>query len=52
MRLLRIRMAKHVARIAGDREVCTVSGSLISIGNVGVVAHTGFFFKYFDIPVL
>jgi len=54
MRLLRIRMAKHVACMAGDREVRTESssGSLISIGNFGVVAYTGLFFKYFDFPVL
>jgi hypothetical protein len=30
----------------------SLSGSLISIGNTGVVAYTGFFFKYFDFPVL
>jgi hypothetical protein len=44
-------MAKHVACMAGDREVRTdsLSGSLISIG---VVAYTGFFFKYFDFLVL
>jgi len=47
-------MAKHVACMAGDREVRTdsLSGSLISIGNTEVVAYTGFFFKYFDFPVL
>ena len=47
-------MAKHVARMAGDREVCTesLSGSLISTGNTGVVAYTSFIFKYFDFPVL
>ena len=47
-------MAKHIACMAGDREVRTesLSGSLISIGNIGVVAYTGFFFKYFDFPVL
>jgi len=54
MRLLRIRMAKHVACMAGDRKARTesLSGSLISIGNTGVVSYTGFFFKYFDFPVL
>jgi len=47
-------MAKHVACMAGDRDIRTesLSGSLISTGNIGVVAYTGFFFKYFDFPVL
>ena len=54
MRLLRIRVAKYVACMARDREVHTeyLSGSLISIGNTGVVAYRGFSFKYFDFPVL
>jgi hypothetical protein len=47
-------MAKHVACVAGDREVRTesLSGSLISIGNIGAVAYTQVFFKYFDFPLL